>query len=106
MGYTYLPIDPRMPKNSATGMPDETAHYLDNLDPYIPYMTDIIRHKSELSHKRQGNDAVNALFKDGHVILCTDQRVFDDPVWDQMEYGGVTELVGNYIVFQLIGGKR
>lgn len=106
MGYTYLPIDPRTPKNGATGMPDETAGTIDSLDPHIPYMTDLIRHKHQISHKRQKNHAVNALFKDGHVTLCNDQRVFDSPVWDQMESGSVPELSANYTVFRLIGGKE
>ena len=105
MGYTYLPIDPRMPIDSANRMPAETAHTIDMLDSRIPYMTDIIRHKYQLSHQRQGNYAVNALFKDGHVELCNNQRVFDNEVWDQMESGAVDELLGNYIVFQLIGGR-
>ena len=55
---TYLPIDPRTPKNSATRMPDETAKNIDMLDPHIPYMTDLIRHKHQISHKRQKNHAV------------------------------------------------
>ena len=105
MGYTYLPIDPRTPKNSATQMPDETARNIDMLDPHIPYMTDLIRHKHQISHKRQKNHAVNALFKDGHVVLCNDQRVFDSDVWDRMENGSIPELTANYIVFHLIGGK-
>jgi len=105
MGYTYLPIDPRTPKNSTTQMPDETAKNIDMLDPHIPYMTDLIRHKHQISHKRQKNHAVNALFKDGHVVLCNDQRVFDSDVWDRMENGSIPELTANYIVFHLIGGK-
>lgn len=105
MGYTYLPIDPRTPKNSSTQMPDETAENIDMLDPHIPYMTDLIRHKHQISHKRQKNHAVNALFKDGHVTLCNDQKVFDNDVWDQMENGLIPELTANYIVFHLIGDK-
>ena len=105
MGYTYLPIDPRVPKNSSTGMPAETAKSIDMLDPQIPYLTDLIRHKHQISHKRQSNHAVNALFKDGHVTLCNDERVFDHDVWDKMEYGMIPELTANYIVFHLIGGK-
>ncbi len=105
MGYTYLPIDPSMPKDSSTRMPVETAHTIDKLDSRIPYMTDLIRHKNELSHKRQNNYAVNALFKDGHVEMCNDEKVFDNKVWDQMESGSVLELTGNYIIFQLIGGR-
>jgi prepilin-type N-terminal cleavage/methylation domain-containing protein len=105
MGYTYLPIDPKTPINDTTGMPDETAKSIDLLDPYIPYMTDLIRHKEQISHKRQKNYAVNALFKDGHVTLCNDRRVFDSDVWDRMENGIVPELTANYIVFRMIGGK-
>lgn len=106
MGYTYLPIDPSMPKESSTGMPKETTHTIDKLDPRIPYMTDLLRYKKDdLSHKRQNNYAVNALFSDGHVDLCSDDRVFDNKVWDQMESGAMDELPGNYIVFQLIGGR-
>ena len=105
MGYTYLPIDPKAPKNSSTGMPEETATTIDVIDPYVPFMTDHIRHKHQISHKRQGNYAVNALFKDGRVTLCNDRRVFDSDVWDQMESGLVPELTANYTVFQLIGGR-
>ena len=105
MGYTYLPIDPKAPIVAATGMPEDTAKVIDNLDPYVPYMTDLIRHKEEISHQRQGSYAVNALFKDGHVILCNDRRVFEHDVWDKIEYGQITELQANYIVMRLIGGK-
>jgi len=105
MGYTYLPIDPRIPKNAATGMPDETAGTIDAIDPYVPFMTDHIRHKHQISHRRKGTYAVNALFKDGRVAVCNDRRVFDDEVWDQMESGVVPELAANYTVFQLIGGR-
>jgi len=105
MGYTYLPIDPKAPKNSSTGLPEDTAKTIDVIDPYVPFMTDHIRHKYQISHKRQGYYAVNALFKDGHVTLCNDPRVFDHPVWDQLENGTVPELTANYTVFQLIAGR-
>jgi hypothetical protein len=105
MGYTYLPIDLKKPVNNATRMPDETAKSIDDLDTYIPYMTDIIRHKEHLSHRKNGSYAVNSLFKDGHVTLCTDEKVFNNSVWDQIESGALPELTANYIVFQLIGGK-
>lgn len=106
MGYTYLPIDPRILRNPSTGMPNETAETIDAIDPYVPFMTDHIRHKFQISHKRQQYYAVNALFKDGHVTLCNDRRVFDNEIWDQMESGAVPELLANYTVFQLIGGKE
>jgi len=105
MGYTYLPTDPRSTKD-ATGTPIESARYLDSLDPQVPYMTDLVRHITEISHTRQRTHAVNALFKDGHVNLCNDDEVFRHPVWQQMEAGAIPELTGNYRVFQMIGGKR
>ncbi len=86
-------------------MPNETAKTIDVIDPYVPFMTDHIRHKFTISHKRQGSYAVNALFKDGRVAVCNDRRVFDHPVWDQFENGQVPELTANYTVFQLIGGR-
>jgi prepilin-type N-terminal cleavage/methylation domain-containing protein len=103
MGYTYLPTDPRS-ATDATGTPIESARNVDSLDSHIPYMTDLIRHITQISHTRQGNHAVNALFKDGHVALCNDTRVFDNPVWDQMENGAFPnpELTGAYRIFRLI----
>ena len=83
MGYTYLPIDPRLPINSTTRMPEQTAKTIDKLDPFIPFLTDLVRHKNQISHKRQNSYAVNALFKDGHTEMCTDDRVFEHEVWDQ-----------------------
>ncbi|MBN2181677.1 MAG: prepilin-type N-terminal cleavage/methylation domain-containing protein [Sedimentisphaerales bacterium] len=106
MGYTYLPIDPRKKIDPSTGMPDETAGTIDSINAYIPLMTDIIRHKLEISHRRQNNYAINALFKDGSVTLCTDENVFNHEVWDQLESGSVSELQANYMVFQMVGGKR
>jgi prepilin-type N-terminal cleavage/methylation domain-containing protein len=86
-----------------TGM---TAYTIDKLDSQIPYMTDLLRYKKdELSHKRQGSYAVNAAFKDRHVELCNNERVFNSEVWDQMKSGAIDELPGNYIVFQMIGGR-
>jgi prepilin-type N-terminal cleavage/methylation domain-containing protein len=104
MGYTYLPIDPRDPKQ-ASGIPEQSARSIDSLDPYVPYMTDIIRHKHEISHQRQGSYAVNALFKDGHVTLCNDAKVFNHSVWEQIENDSIEELPANYIVMRLIGRK-
>jgi prepilin-type N-terminal cleavage/methylation domain-containing protein len=104
MGYTYMPIDPRLAKDGM-GTPWETSHTIDNLDPHLPYMTDLVRHLNQISHTRQGNHAVNALFKDGHVGLCNEDHVFDNPVWEQMETQAIPELAGNYRVFKLIAGQ-
>jgi len=87
MGYTYFPTDPTSPMDASTHAPKKTAKGIDKLDPHIPYMTDTIRRKHHISHTRQKTYAVNALFSDGHVVLCNDERVFYDEVWDQYEYG-------------------
>lgn len=102
MGYTYFPTDPRSPKDE-TGTPKDTANKIDTLDPHIPYMTDTIRHKEEISHKRQKTHAVNALFKDGHVVLCNDGYVFNNEVWQQYENGMIPKYqTFCYRVFKLI----
>jgi prepilin-type N-terminal cleavage/methylation domain-containing protein len=103
MGYTYYPTDPRSPMDASIQAPQTVAKSIDKLDPRLPYMTDIIRHRDEISHKRQKTYAVNALFSDGHVVLCNDEYVFKDEVWDQYEYGMVHYKTFHYRVFKLIG---
>jgi len=104
MGYTYLPTDPRANRD-ATGTPVESARTIDSQDTRIPYLTDLVRHLTAISHTRQRHPAVNALFKDGHVSLCNETYVFESPVWGQMEAGAIPELAGNYLIFKLIGGQ-
>jgi len=102
MGYTYYPTDPKSEMDSSTGAPVETAKRVDLLDAYIPYMTDTIRRKDHISHTRQKTYAVNALFKDGHVVLCNDEYVFNHEVWEQYEYGMIHYKTYYYTVFKLI----
>ncbi|MCF7973234.1 MAG: DUF1559 domain-containing protein [Phycisphaerae bacterium] len=106
MGYTYLPIDPRARTEPDTGAPAETARQLDRLDPYVPYMVDIINHLDVISHMRQGHAAVNALYKDGHVTLCNETRVFDDPSWALHSDDRMDHVSFYHRILQLIGGKR
>jgi hypothetical protein len=109
VGYIYYPTDPNGETIPASGDPDieipkYTAKKLSNLDSRIPYLTDMIWHKSYIPHNIQDTLGVNALFKDGHVVYCDDREVFDDPVWDQSEppqqiewrefYYGVFKLIG------------
>jgi prepilin-type N-terminal cleavage/methylation domain-containing protein len=102
MGYTYFPIDPRSKRDASTGVPLETAKRIDKLDPHTPYMTDTIRRKDHISHTRQRTYAVNALFSDGHVVLCNDERVFYDEVWDRYENGMIGWREYYYRVLTLI----
>jgi hypothetical protein len=101
-GYSYYPTDPNDPKDPQTGVPLQTARRFDGLDPNIPYLTDMIRHKLEIPHNIQNTLGVNALFKDSHVVYCDDQAVFNDPVWEQWE-GGQNWREFYYTVFKLIG---
>lgn len=102
-GYTYYPTDPNDPKDPWTGVPTLTARRFDGLDPNIPYLTDMIHRRYSISHNIQDNPGVNALFKDGHVVYCDDQDVFDDPVWDEWENGMIEWREFYYRVFKLIG---
>jgi prepilin-type N-terminal cleavage/methylation domain-containing protein/prepilin-type processing-associated H-X9-DG protein len=103
IGYTYLPIDSHSTKNPSTGVPSN-AERMDKLDKYTPYMTDVVRHKDQISHKRQRNYAVNALFTDGHVRLCNDPKVFNDEAWAQ--YEGTDDRTLAYKIFKLIGEAK
>lgn len=102
MGYTYYPTDPSTDINPATGAPEEPCRRIDKLDPHIPYITDIIRHKHEISHQRQNVYALNALFSDGHVVLCNDEVVSNSPLWDEYERGGIAWQTCYYGIFKLI----
>jgi prepilin-type N-terminal cleavage/methylation domain-containing protein/prepilin-type processing-associated H-X9-DG protein len=100
IGYEYFPTDPKGEKNT-TGIPVHTARKIDKLDTRIPYMTDVLRHKDELSHKSRSTYVVNALFGDGHVRLCNDRSVFNDPIWDRYDSAPWREYY--YTIFKLIG---
>lgn len=102
MGYSYFPTDPKSPIDSSTQAPEHPAKRIDLLDPHIPFMTDTIRRREHISHKRQGTDAINALFSDGHVVLCNKDYVFKHEVWDQYEYGMIGYKTFYYTVFKLI----
>lgn len=102
MGYTYYPTDPRSPIDSSTNAPKGTAKRIDELNPRIPFMTDTIRQIEHISHRRGHTYAVNALFSDGHAVLCNDERVFQDDVWRRYENGMIHFKTFYYTVFNLI----
>jgi prepilin-type N-terminal cleavage/methylation domain-containing protein len=108
VGYFYYPTDPKSVKND-WGAPEATAKKIEKLDPRIPYMTDVLRHLDQLSHKSRGVYAVHALFGDGHVAFCNDQRVFDEDYWelwdkkeDEQKLGWTGEGAFYYTIFKLI----
>jgi prepilin-type N-terminal cleavage/methylation domain-containing protein/prepilin-type processing-associated H-X9-DG protein len=103
IGYEYFPTSRSSPKNSF-GIPQMACKRADLLDQRIPYMTDVLRHKKELSHKGRSSYAVNALFGDGHVRLCNNAAVFNDPIWDKYESAPWREYY--YTIFKLIGDNN
>jgi prepilin-type processing-associated H-X9-DG protein len=104
----YYPTDPKSGKNDARA-PKYTTKRIDNLDTRIPYMTDVIRHIDELSHKTRSTYAVNALFGDGHVRLCNDAAVFDKDywaLWDKKTDEEKLEGGFYYKIFKLMGEAK
>jgi len=87
LGYEYFPTDPKTPTESLVygsdtyNVPKETARKVHGLNPHLPYMTDVIRNRTHLSHQNKSTYAVHALFSDGHVVFCNDAYVFNHPVW-------------------------
>jgi len=109
-GYFYYPTNPNDPKNYA-GAPYDDGHFLvadrmDELDPNIPYLTDNIRHRSQIPHNIQDTVGVNALFKDGHVVYCDDESIFDEGYWELWDAPSDKEKLDGgfyYTIFKLIG---
>lgn len=101
MGYTYYPTS-----RLASGVPTQTCKIIEQLNQRIPYMADVMRHKKELSHNTYKSNGVNALFGDGHVIFCKDQKVFNNSIWDAWEAGGVDWREFNYKVFKMVSESK
>lgn len=87
IGYQYYPTNPKDGKN-AYGAPWDTvadrmliANRIDKLDPRLPYMADVLKHRATLSHRSRKIYALHALFSDAHVAFCNDQRIFDEDYW-------------------------
>lgn len=109
IGYTYYPTSPLDRVNIFTGAPFSPTDNWERLDERIPYTTDVIRKRSDLSHQTQNTYAVNALFKDGHVVYCNDQSVFNDPIWDELEAKHIEDELKwkfYYTIFKLISEAK
>ena len=84
VGYTYFPVDGTIPKEnfevSVSGLlaPKYTARRFDKLDPYIPYIADVLWFRKTMSHRTKDSLAINAAFKDTHVVYTNDWRLFTD----------------------------
>ena len=68
-------------------------------------LVDIINHLDVLSHTRQGHAAMNTLFQDGHVTLCNESAVLEDPSGELHKNDQMDHVTFYHRIFQLIGGK-
>ncbi|MBN1787774.1 MAG: DUF1559 domain-containing protein [Sedimentisphaerales bacterium] len=119
VGYTYYPINPSTPINLIWQAPAFTARRYSELDAAIPYLTDriwkrdeppgapieVLRHRPKpFAHRTaDGLYAVNALFKDGHVFFCDDQRPFTHNKWEPFEIGYCSYQTFFYKTYKIIG---
>jgi prepilin-type N-terminal cleavage/methylation domain-containing protein len=91
VGYAYYPIDETLQGSSGmipiggTPVPKYTARRFTVLSRKMPYATDGLWKRKDLSHKSGINSdgivknaGVNALFKDGHVRFVKDSTVLDE----------------------------
>ena len=118
IGYTYFPIPGGKLKWDTSGSRPRLvlAEKFAELNPSIPYATDILHTRRNLSHQRsQRNDddtykesnrySVNALYIDAHVSNCRDPEVFKNEVWDDFNDGSVDYDEYYLTVFRLIGSR-
>lgn len=99
IGYTYFPIERKSRIDTTTRSPFNDsvniATRYSQLDPYIPYATDLIASRNNISHQSNkesldknssaNNYVVNALFPDTSVHSCNDRDVFSDDLFDDIE---------------------
>lgn len=117
VGYTYFPMKKGSPEWEKSRL--VLARKFTELHSALPYATDILHTRSNLSHQRsQGTgDAdedlfkdsnqyvVNAIYHDGHVSGCNDQEVFRHDVWDRFSKDQVGYDEYYLTVFRLIGSR-
>jgi hypothetical protein len=107
VGYIYYPVDSKPEKRATEDVPLYVGKKIDKLDPRLPYMTDMMRHKEELCHKTRNIYALHALFGDGHVLYCNDQAVFTSKAWDDWENGGMADFQKFfYTIFKIIAKAK
>ena len=115
IGYTYFPM-PVKPRINAAGELEDPPVKFTQLNQSLPYATDILWGRDNLSHQRlQNTDAafhasnnysVNALYPDAHVANCKDPEVFKHNIWDRFSADLLVKYDEYYmIVFQLIGNQ-
>ena len=120
IGYTYYPLQRNPIIDTSIGAPGNSPKKFTDLHPSLPYATDVLHGRPNLSHQRmQARDtltadpafresnrySVNALYADAHVSNCNDQDVFRHNVWDRFSSDQVWYPEYYFTVFKLIGGR-
>jgi len=122
VGYTYFPIDLSVPRDlSVDKVPQWTARRYDDMEANIPFMTDLIWNTTantgmeQLTHKEENLYALNAVFKDGHIVFVKGNKTnetkapygpFNEYVWK--EFGNEVSTNSNawlrfyYLIFSAI----
>ena len=117
IGYTYYPIarNPVLVGGSFNSFPKEMPQKYTDLHPAMPYATDILWGRHNLSHQRMQDPdkteyiessrySVNALYADAHVSNCNDPAVFKHDIWDR--FASLPDYSEYYFtVFKLIGSE-
>lgn len=119
IGYTYFPVsrNPRLIQGVEGSYPANEPKKFTDLSPTLPYATDVLWGRRNLSHQRMQNlnddefrsssrYSVNALYADAHVGNCSDEDVFKVNVWKR--FGGSQPAVyaeSTYTIFKLIGSR-
>jgi prepilin-type N-terminal cleavage/methylation domain-containing protein/prepilin-type processing-associated H-X9-DG protein len=97
IGYTYFAVERNARISTTTSAPESLATKFTLLNLNIPYTTDVLHKLAGLSHQYNGkyepdtgkvitygNYAVNSLYGDGHVTVCTDPIVYKNKIWDEL----------------------
>lgn len=116
IGYTYYPVRRNPSIDPTTHAPADPPRKFTDLHPSMPYATDILHGRGNLSHQRMQNPedqafhesnrySVNALYADAHVSNCNDPDVFRHDIWDRFSADQVWYPEYYFTVFKLIGNQ-
>jgi len=87
IGYTYFPVERNARIDPAIGAPYELGKKFIQLNPNMPYASDLLHNRQSLAHRTKTVMSINALFPDGHVAVCNDPEAFQDAIWDRVDNG-------------------
>jgi len=86
-GYEWFPVDknPELQPFRVWGLPHapkRLCRKFDNLDPNLPYCSDVLRYTDRFSHSYDQVVGLNVLYSDGRVFFQDDPNIFTHRVWD------------------------